>query len=501
MPTTIKRGDGEDGRLVEVRNCWQLCHLAQFVGFFHGLLKIGDSEIETAIDVLEEDLMGLNGEGMLVPRVLDGLLRLLTSKQASDDALDARLAHVYHRHGQDWDRTYMEVDWFQRLEVLVQLAQWVSYQDRFREKLDTGALGAPAEEYRIMPVGWQGEQGSYYLFDDNRLYLKTDFKPDLSDVEPIPIKPKKRRKIQTLRRRRRRVLMESVEPDQEQEEEEEEEEHNEPVVLREALAREYEPEWKCVCWDLPSWRSFAGKIKRTNKTMYLYVTKEVIPVVEEHDQIRARAALSRERVRTTAALVANRKRSSRLEVKRLEREQEEERRLREEVQRQKLEEEAEHDRERLIKEEARERRFREREERKRYLLERSTKRTRQKAMDDYWVFDCSCGAHGENFDDGEPSVACEICDTWMHVGCLSPEERAKVDDDQTSSNDDYQFVCSRCRHLGQDQQNQTTIIYEKTIEGTNGGIISSMLSQGGSDLQKQAPEIETGAPPPQNDDF
>jgi hypothetical protein len=69
---------------------------------------------------------------------------------------------------------------------------------------------------------------------------------------------------------------------------------------------------------------------------------------------------------------------------------------------------------------------------------------RQKELDalaeeeDEWIFDCAvCGQHGQNFDDGTHSIACEKCNIWQHSKCHGIDEK-------DAEKDDFHFVCSDC---------------------------------------------------------
>ncbi|ANB14185.1 hypothetical protein AWJ20_5144 [Sugiyamaella lignohabitans] len=548
--------------LKKLRDSWELCSITQFLSFFRPILGIPASpETDSARDVLEEDLIGLNGPvGALLPQLVRALIAALTvgvKVSAYNDYEDTneRLWKLFVRKGYIFDdgettgtkifgkyneetdsfeRKFTELDAESKVKAIAHVVRWVSIDDRFRTKIE--AMDVPVEEFRIAPIGWKGDFGSYYLFDDNRLYLKTDFEPYIDDVLEAREKEeeearlaaeaeaeaaaaaaaeaarkKKRRRSNrpfgsSYKRRKRSTSNkyrskseddednednedveeggegdegnggddsvnhqtngnEDVDMKQEDGEAEAEDSVPEPVpTMGEALAREYEPEFECVCWHLESWKAFVDQLKKSKqageKQLHNYLVKHVMPVIEAHEETRVKTALARVKVRTTALLVANRKRSSRLEEKH-QRELEEQA-IREEQDRQRRvqEEEERLENERLMKEELREQRFMERERRKldrhsqierlrsmtpasengtsdEGSLRKSSRRQelqQQKAQqelsqmesEDSWVFDCTCGVYGENYDDGTLSVACERCNTWMHVACLPQEERESV---------------------------------------------------------------------------
>jgi hypothetical protein len=59
-------------------------------------------------------------------------------------------------------------------------------------------------------------------------------------------------------------------------------------------------------------------------------------------------------------------------------------------------------------------------------------------QNDSWYFDCVCGTHGSNLDDGSHSIACETCGTWQHSKCNGISE-------QQAERDDFHFVCRDCK--------------------------------------------------------
>ncbi|KAI8089055.1 uncharacterized protein BX664DRAFT_332062 [Halteromyces radiatus] len=64
-----------------------------------------------------------------------------------------------------------------------------------------------------------------------------------------------------------------------------------------------------------------------------------------------------------------------------------------------------------------------------------------KQEEESWIFNCSCGVHGIDLDDGTPMIACEKCNEWKHIQCL--RESGQVDD-RLMSFDDFIFICRRC---------------------------------------------------------
>lgn len=267
-------------------------------------------------------------------------------------------------------------------------------------------------------------------------------------------------------------------------------------------------QWRCVCVTLGDWEAFVEKLSKSkesyDKMFHKYLKNDLLPVLREHEEKRLKDAWAREKHRGLAKLVMNRKRSSRLEEKQSqqERRMEEERRNGEE-QRKRIEERRKEreERDRLA---TREKRLEERDRRiEQELLSakpvnhkisavqevesgRSRRSSRSSSpavgsgrstrssnrikgsqaievseglrrlgpVSDHWEFDCTCGAFGDNYDDGGLAVACSRCKLWMHVKCVDEEDREILDAafsnakaegvTATTQEGEFKYVCERC---------------------------------------------------------
>ncbi|KAI7832981.1 hypothetical protein BX661DRAFT_178907 [Kickxella alabastrina] len=66
--------------------------------------------------------------------------------------------------------------------------------------------------------------------------------------------------------------------------------------------------------------------------------------------------------------------------------------------------------------------------------------------EDDWMFRCSCGKSGHNYDDGRAMTACEKCNVWRHLGCALRAEAQRIGRD--IDEDDWEtvrYVCPECR--------------------------------------------------------
>lgn len=258
---------------------------------------------------------------------------------------------------------------------------------------------------------------------------------------------------------------------------------------------------------MDDWTEFLAKMKRSKnldeKALYRHLNDNVLPRLIEEEKEREKQRFIREQEYLKAQAFAARKRSSRLvqreEDKKIQAEREEElaklraeeeERKKEHLRLKKLEQEREA-RLQLREQRQRERelRIQQREEEKRRLAEEAEtnetpikitlktsasptpvkKTPRQRALDEQkgvtvveppkseesWFFDCICGQHGTNFDDGTYTVACEKCDIWQHVACL-PDARDREElllrkDAPEGEYPDYEFICSRCRKKAKEE--------------------------------------------------
>ncbi|KAJ2823507.1 hypothetical protein GGI24_003663, partial [Coemansia furcata] len=66
--------------------------------------------------------------------------------------------------------------------------------------------------------------------------------------------------------------------------------------------------------------------------------------------------------------------------------------------------------------------------------------------DEDWMFNCSCGKVGLNYDDGRAMTACEKCAVWRHLGCALRAEAQRIG--RTIEEDDWDsvyYICPECR--------------------------------------------------------
>ncbi|KAK9644041.1 hypothetical protein HCH54_006490 [Aspergillus fumigatus] len=324
-------------------------------------------------------------------------------------------------------------------------------------------------QWRIEELGYDREGRYYYVLDDNRLYRRTD--PDIPPPKPAKSKPKSR-SARASRASKRRKLSGAVPT----EELGEDTDNVDDGVAKDPFEN---MKWECIAITLEDYNRFLDTIRKTKdpdeKILRDRIVEHVLPVIEREEEALQRKRAKREKELLNMQLLAGAKRSGRLaqkaERERQEREAAEAARKyeaelaaarKEEERLRKMEEER---RTRMM---TREQRIKER-ERKRLLheaelqriaeeqerLERGESRLSERQLkaemekqrksleelqsDDHWIFDCSgCGIHGENWDDGSHSVACEKCNVWQHSKCLGIAQH-------DAESEDFHFICQDCK--------------------------------------------------------
>jgi hypothetical protein len=336
---------------------------------------------------------------------------------------------------------------------------------------------------RIEPFGWDSEDRTYIVLDDNRLYRRTDPPPP---PPPVAKSKKNSKKGKAARRAsKRRRVSENIESEVEPTEE---------VDATETPATEQENDgfggmkWECIAVTLEEFNTFITSIEKSRdpneKVLRKRIVDGVLPLLEKQEEARKRKQAQKERELLNLEKLAHAKRSSRIAGKMEQQKQEEEAREAERKKQAdlvmahkeqekwlKLEKERES---RMI---TREQRLKEREARRilheeelanlsedskkigtgegrlseRHLkaeIERKKQALEELAEEDDWIFDCICGAYGQ-IDDGTHSIACEKCNVWQHSKCVGVSQ---VEADR----EDFEFICKTCERRAKDAERAKT---------------------------------------------
>ncbi|KAK0383108.1 hypothetical protein NLU13_9021 [Sarocladium strictum] len=472
-------GDGV-APLQRVRNMWQFANLVQWIYIFGKAAKIDES---IDVEVIENET--LRASSTILQEVALALVKLASSfRGIASDGLDDQLRKLYRANasesnpfGEDEDPIPFDtLDPLIKIRVLQQLTQWVMiHPERFRDKMEE-QRDVDQTAWRIEPYGWDSEDRTYYVLDDNRLYRLTEPPPP----PPPTKKPKRMKTYRGGRRSSRRHRVGAVSPDEEASDSRQDEAGDE------TFTQEHERRgddtlggmiWECIAVTLAEVETFLESISRSRdeneKILRNQIKDHLLPILQKQEESRRRREQQRERELLNLAKMANAKRSSRIAGKIEQQKQDneakrEQERLRQAqtVERREEAERLKRERERDLRMASREERLKERELRRRRheeelaqlsedsrnLSEKSGRISERKLQADIernqqalkeleeeeedWIFDCTCGLYGK-IDDGKHSIACEKCNVWQHSKCTGISE-------PEAERQDFHFVCPRC---------------------------------------------------------
>lgn len=352
----------------------------------------------------------------------------------------------------------------EKLTCLHSLCEWqLEIPERLRAKNDSEE---EAVTWRVMPVGWDREGNTYWLFDDNRLWIQRvpikvvkKSKPKRAHPTKNASTAKKARAMPPPRPAGRRssrlnsAKKESVNTqdlfDTDSELSPPPDDDDDDVGAAKDIDRPWF-EFETICITRHEWQAFVDRFAKSKhpdeRNMHNYISKEILPPILE-------VIHAEEKRLAIEAALSNRKRSSRIALRDSEREQREreEAELREQKARAAATIQAE--RERTMREAAerqtqksREDRLRERGERllarERMMHERMAQEEAKKAVDE-WRLRCEiCKMDEMSPAETRPVVACEKCSNWQHATCWDEEDRRR--NVQPRNWDDTTFVCRHC---------------------------------------------------------
>ncbi|KAK0733363.1 hypothetical protein B0T26DRAFT_842495 [Lasiosphaeria miniovina] len=495
MPATRKRAlpdaDSENvqhpeppSMLQRIRNMWQFANLFQFILLFGKALKLDDN-----LDIEDLEAECLKPGSMALQNIGLGFLKFLSSYRGlTHELFDEYTRRQYISKApeknpfgtEETAARFADFDVFTKVRVLQQMTQFIMMSpERLREKTEE-QKDMDQTNWRIEPYGWDHEDRTYFVLDDNRIYRQTEAPPP-----PTPKKGQKKGKAHSRASKRRRVSAAAAAEDNT------DEDGDETPKIDTATVTEDDGlggmKWECVAVTLDEVRGFLSTVQTTRdsneKVLRDQIRDHLVPILEKQEESRKRKQIQREKELLNLEKLAHAKRSSRIagkaeQQKFEEQSREEERKRREEEAAKRKEDLArakmEHERESRLM--SRAKRLKEREARRlqheeelaqlsedsrstitgpgrmserRRLAEIEKNKQALKEIEeeeDDWIFDCACGVYGQ-IDDGSHSVACEKCNVWQHSKCLGIDE-AEADQD------DFHFVCESCHCRGQAEKEQ-----------------------------------------------
>ncbi|KAG0288494.1 hypothetical protein BGZ98_004249, partial [Dissophora globulifera] len=465
--------------LLELRSLKDFAAICQFMHLFHPAFALDDFETED----LEQALVDPSSLPYLVDLQARMLRTLTQDRRISFDNWFKYAQKEFERRAADQNpwieeeaTNYEGFSLETKLFILSNLCEWQlddpeRFRSNFKEEEEEVAV-----EWRVDPIGHDAFERTYWLFDDNRLYRENPPPPKVNSRSakqsaPAPkVKAAPAPRRGTRRSTRGQRSADSPEPD--------------PEPGFETPPITPGVEWEPVCITKQDWEEFSGLFQRSKhpdeKALHSFINRDILPKVLGDFK-------EKEKEREKLEAIANRKRSSRIVVREFE--VQEKARL-EAIRQQDLQAAMEQrkeelrerraERERQQQQQIRDNRLKEREQRLkaredaiwareakkkeqqlRIAKEREARKERRLAgghHDDHseddaahhdeeeeeedWVFDCVCGIHGNNLDDGELMIACGKCNVWQHVACLKQEDAAKGK--KVTNWDTVDFTCSRC---------------------------------------------------------
>ncbi|KAH6678388.1 hypothetical protein B0J14DRAFT_321330 [Halenospora varia] len=478
----------EQSMLDRIRNMWQFANLAQWIFTFGRAVKIDEN-----LDIEDLEMECMKPHSTVLPEIGLALLKFVSSHRGlTPEIFDEYTRRQYVAKAPDRNpfgveeepAKFGDFDTFTKIRVLQQLTQWtMGNPDRIRERMEE-QKDTDQTIWRIEPFGWDAEDRTYLVLDDNRLYRRTDPPPPPPAPKSKAKKNSKKAKAAARASKRRRVseaVDSEVEPTEETEGGEQAKEEAEDDGFGGM-------KWECLAVTLDEFNAFLDTIEKSRdpneKILRKRIIDDLLPLLEKQEEARKRKAAQKERELLNLEKLATAKRSSRIAGKMELQKQEEEAR---EAERKKHAElaMAKKEQEKWMKLEkeresrmmTREQRLKEREARRilheeelanlsedskkietgtgrlseRHLkaeIEKKKQALEELAEEEDWIFDCICGAYGQ-IDDGTHSIACDKCNIWQHSKCVGVSQ-AEAD------RDDFSFICKTCERRAKDAERAKT---------------------------------------------
>ncbi|TVY50113.1 Cat eye syndrome critical region protein-like protein [Lachnellula occidentalis] len=477
----------EQSMLGRIRNTWEFANLAQYIFTFGRAVKIDEN-----LDIEDLEMECLKPNSTILPEIGLALLKFVSSHRGlTPEIFDEYTRRQYlakaplrNPFGEDEDpANFNGFDTFTKIRVLQQLTQWtMGNPDRIREKMEE-QKDSEQTIWRIEPFGWDSDDRTYIVLDDNRLYRRTDPPPP----PPPAAKPRKNSKKAkaAARASKRRRVSEVIESEAEPADEVDEDQIAENKIEDDGLGG---MTWECIAVTLDDFNAFLSSIEKSKdpneRILRKRIVDDLLPLLEKQEEARKRKETQKERELLNLEKLASAKRSSRIAGKMEQQKQDEEaretdRKRQAELTMAKKEQEkwTKLEKERESRMMTREQRLKEREARRilhaeelanlsedskkfdsaagrlseRHLkaeIERKKQALEELAEEEDWIFDCICGAYGQ-IDDGTHSIACDECNIWQHSKCVGVSQ-AEAD------REDFHFICTTCRRRAEDKERAKT---------------------------------------------
>ncbi|KAI1005583.1 hypothetical protein K3495_g2635 [Podosphaera aphanis] len=460
--------------LHRIRNMWEFANLMQWIYTFGRAVKISED-----LDIEEIEAECLKPSSTVLSALGLALLKYVSSHRGLTpeifDEITRRqyTANAPHRNpfgDQDEPAKFDDFDVFTKIRVLQQLTQWIMKNpERIREKMDE-QKDAEQTIWRIEQFGWDSEDRTYVVLDDNRLYRRTD--PQI-ELPPTKLKSNSK-KAKVNRRDSRRSQASEI---MALESKSVESSSIENLGIRNCDEGLGGMKWECIAVNLEEYNTFLSTLENSRdpneQVLRKRIIDDVIPFLKKQEEARQRKQAQKRRELLNLEKLACAKRSSRIagrmeqqklvqEARDAERKKDAELAMASKQQQKWTRSEMERE-SRII---TREQRLKDREARRilhekdstsfsdgdrktpnadrfhEYHLKLKKQSLKKLHDDDEWIFDCICGAYGR-IDDGTHSIACDGCGTWQHSKCV---QVSKVE----AERDDFSFICNICEERAKD---------------------------------------------------
>ncbi|PSK45320.1 hypothetical protein B9Z65_2460 [Elsinoe australis] len=333
----------DEGMLRRLRNMWQFVNFMQYLNIFRKAVKVE----EFNIDEFEEMCLNTEKQGKLADIGLALLKYVSSHRGLTPQIFDEYTRRQYTAKApernpfgdEEEPLKFAELDIFTKIKVLQQLSVWtLGNADRIRSVMDETDAGQLL--WRIEPFGWDADDRTYFVLDDDRLYRRTDVPiPPTSTKPEAKPKPKGKSKPKSKPRSKptrssKRIKLSTLEAESEDEAEQE----DETEVNGDDTAQADAPQpgeddgfggmkWECVAVTMDEYQDFLESIRRSRdsneKTLHKQIVNNVIPILEERAEDRRRELLKKQRDWENEQKLMTAKRSSRIAGK-MEKQKEEE---------------------------------------------------------------------------------------------------------------------------------------------------------------------------------
>jgi hypothetical protein len=305
----------ENDLLDRVRSMSEFAALAQFIFMFGKAFKIDEIDIE---DLERECILPMHSQ--VLSNLGLSILKWVSSFRALTlDNFEEYTRRQYLAKAPDLNpfgdeeepKKFADFDVFTKIRVLHQLSIWTFWNpDRVREKFPDASLDEQIS-WRMDPCGWDAEERTYFILDDDRLYRQTE--------APISEPVKKSRNARSRggsskRRRVSRIIPDSTEDEVDDNE-------NEKGVDKDTGKLDHEAnfegkKWECVAVSMNDYNKFLDTIKKSRdpdeKNLCKYIVNEILPILEAREEERQRKEMRRLKELENMEKLLSAKRSSRL---------------------------------------------------------------------------------------------------------------------------------------------------------------------------------------------